>query len=260
MDDINISKVDIRGRVWGGERQLNCIPLLSRNKCQLIKDASEAIRYDPDVLEWRVEAFSDVRQTDAVSDALRALHKQAQGIPILITPRHTDEGGISAIDPEHKAALIKTLAQTGLIDLVDIELLYPDDYIINMKDSLHSNGVKLILSHHNLNEFESDELIIKLVKRADRLGADIIKYAPTPSTFHEMLQLMQLTINIKENITKKPVIAIAKGVIGSMSRIMGGYYGSAMTYVTADIPFKPEHMHIDDLRAIQSLLTGFERS
>ena len=62
---------------------------------------------------------------------------------------YSKEGGEKAIEPTAYAELNIKAAQTGYVDLVDVEIFTGDDIVKKIIDGAHAAGVKVIASNHD---------------------------------------------------------------------------------------------------------------
>ena len=66
-----------------------------------------------------------------------------------MTFRTSKEGGEKAIEPDAYAELNIKAAQTGYVDLVDVEIFTGDEIVKKIIDGAHAAGVKVIASNHD---------------------------------------------------------------------------------------------------------------
>ena len=48
-------KLNVRGKVFGGEKNLACIPMIPATREDLIEETKMVAELKPDVIEWRVD-------------------------------------------------------------------------------------------------------------------------------------------------------------------------------------------------------------
>ena len=63
-----------------------------------------------------------------------------------------------------------------------------------------------------------------------------------------------MTKEITEEYTEKPVIAMSMGNLGSMSRIAGENFGSAVTFATVGKASAPGQFPVEELRMMMNAL------
>ena len=64
-----------------------------------------------------------------VEDVLKDLREALGNIPLLMTFRTSKEGGEKTIEPDAYAELNIKAAQTGYVDLIDVEIFTGDDIV-----------------------------------------------------------------------------------------------------------------------------------
>ena len=84
-----------------------------------------------------------------VEDVLKDLREALGNIPLLMTFRTSKEGGEKAIEPDAYAELNIKAAQTGYVDLIDVEIFTGDEIVKKIIDRAHAAGVKVIASNHD---------------------------------------------------------------------------------------------------------------
>ena len=77
--------------------------------------------------EWRVDWYDDVFDTEEVLTTAKQLNEALGEIPVLFTFRTSKEGGEKEISPEQYAQLNKAVAESGYVDLVDVEAFTGDE-------------------------------------------------------------------------------------------------------------------------------------
>ena len=63
-------KVDIKGKILGGEKFLYCISIRPGDKIRLLEDAKEAMSFNPDIVEWRIDYFNPMLESDYIADLI----------------------------------------------------------------------------------------------------------------------------------------------------------------------------------------------
>lgn len=237
----------VKDKIIGGERQLVCLPIVAADIDDLIAQAKEAFMGNPDLLEWRADSF---REHNEIMTGCQKLRKITGDIPLIFTLRHIEEGGAREIPQHERAKTIKEVIGTGLFDLVDIEIMNGEAFISEIKENTKKYGCKLILSYHNFQHTPSEEFIINKLKEAEGLGADIAKLAVMPTDYTDVLRLMSISLAVKREIIEIPLITIAMGKMGIISRIDGGYFGSDVTFAAGKTLSAPGQIKLADLMNI----------
>ena len=118
----HIKAVDARGRKLGGETPLLCTPLVGRTRERVLAEAASVLRQKPDLVEWRVDFFDAIGDTDAVIETARALRGVVGKRPVIFTRRAERGGGErTAIGDAAVVELYDAVAASGLVDFIDFE-------------------------------------------------------------------------------------------------------------------------------------------
>ncbi len=116
----------------------------------------------------------------------------------------------------------------------------------------------IILSNHDFKETPSKEVLLdKLIQMQDMEG-DIIKIAVMPQSKQDVLTLMEATITMTNQYARVPVVTMAMAELGIISRVIGEFTGSAMTFGAGSKPSAPGQISVNRLAKILALLAGNE--
>jgi 3-dehydroquinate dehydratase-1 len=152
-------KVDVMGRTIGAATPLICLPLVAKEKANLLRQAEELLPLAPDLIEWWIDAFDNVGAIDFSLQTLADLRATIESVPLIFTCRIDIEGGIQKISKETRLELIKASIRTGLPDIVDIELCNDTAFITAILETADRYGIKVILSFHDF-EKTPEEVVI----------------------------------------------------------------------------------------------------
>lgn len=249
-------QVEVKGRVFGGEKLLECIPIIAQNREQLIQDVSQVAAHKPDIIEWRVDWFNRLNETDYVVASLREIVPILNGIPILLTFRHISEGGAKGEPQQVRIDVIRATCETGLIDVVDIEQSNPREFVEEVKAIVRANGVKLVISTHNFSDTPSEEEILNRIKAGKEMGADIAKVCYLPKNFSDVLNVAKATYHARAGACLIPLITVSMGDLGGITRIMGREIGSDLSFLSAAGASGPGQMNIEDYRVMKKIIAN----
>ena len=124
-----MNTVKIRDIEIGAGAPKIIVPIVGITKEDIIEEAKTFDSIPIDVVEWRVDWFEGVFDFAKVEDVLKDLREVLGNIPLLMTFRTSKEGGEKAIEPAAYAELNIKAAQTGYVDLVDVEIFTGDDIV-----------------------------------------------------------------------------------------------------------------------------------
>lgn len=218
---------------------------------------SEALAYrsaDFDILEWRGDHFTAIADTAAALDALRELRAVFPDKPILFTFRSKKEGGEQEIAPEAYIALNIAMAESGLVDAIDLELFTGDALVSQTIARAHAKGVKVIMSNHDFHKTPAKEEIVKRLTKMQELGADVPKIALMPESKADVLTVLAATLEVSEKIADRPIITMSMSKTGVISRLAGEVFGSAATFGAVQKASAPGQISVTDLRTVLSII------
>ena len=218
---------------------------------------SEALAYrsaDFDILEWRGDHFTAIADTAAALDALSELRAVFPDKPILFTFRSKKEGGEQEIAPEAYIALNIAMAESGLVDAIDLELFTGDALVSQTIARAHAKGVKVIMSNHDFHKTPAKEEIVKRLTKMQELGADVPKIALMPESKADVLTVLAATLEVSEKIADRPIITMSMSKTGVISRLAGEVFGSAATFGAVQKASAPGQISVTDLRTVLSII------
>lgn len=247
--------ITIKNRLIGGPLPLICLPLMASDQAALLEQAQAIASLGPDLVEWRVDAINTLSSEASVKETLSALYARTRTWPLLFTCRAPQEGGMQTMAPEARLSLYHMAIASGQVDLIDVELSSGTDMIRELRDMCRSAGVKLVLSYHNFNGTPDSDALLKTLQDAEQSGADIAKIAVMPNNGQDVLTLFNVTWAARRSHLKIPLIAIAMGDAGMITRIAGGLFGSDITFASGAAATAPGQLPIEDLRQAWSVLS-----
>lgn len=233
---------------------LVCIPLIDEDEISLLRHAEVVKDKTPDFIEWRIDFYNDIYDIKKILNTIKKLRQIIGNISLIFTCRCKYEGGNKEIDNKTRYNLIKEVVSTGCIDIVDIEAANEESFIIDISKIIKEYNCRLILSYHNFLYTPAKVDIINRLYKAQEFGADIAKVAVMPKSQKDVLVLLNATLEAKESGVKIPIITLSMDSLGMMTRIVGGEYGSYLTYAMDELPSAPGQISIDDLRKIWKIM------
>lgn len=231
-----------------------CVPIVGITKEDIISEAKTFDSIPVDVVEWRVDWFTGVFDFDQVLDVLKDLRKVLGDTPLLMTFRTSKEGGEKSIEDADYAALNIRAAQSGYVDLIDVEVFTGDEIVREIIDGAHAAGVKVIASNHDFFKTPEKDDIIGRLRKMQELNADIPKIAVMPQNKKDVLTLLAATEEMVSQYADRPIITMSMAGTGVISRLCGEVFGSALTFGAAKKASAPGQMGVKDLSTVLELL------
>jgi 3-dehydroquinate dehydratase I len=249
-----MNTVKIRDIEIGAGAPKIIVPIVGITKEDIIEEAKTFDSIPVDVVEWRVDWFEGVFDFAKVEDVLKDLRTVLGNIPLLMTFRTSKEGGEKAIEPDAYAELNIKAAQTGYVDLIDVEIFTGDEIVKKIIDGAHAEGVKVIASNHDFFKTPAKADIIYRLRKMQDMNADIPKIAVMPQNKKDVLTLLAATEEMATNYADRPIITMSMAGTGVISRLCGEVFGSSMTFGAAKKASAPGQMGVNDLNTVLGLL------
>lgn len=231
-----------------------CVPIVGVTKEDIVNEAKTFKDIPVDVVEWRVDWFEDVFDIEKVKKVLVELRAALGDTPLLFTFRTSKEGGEKAVAPDTYAALNKAAAETGNVDLVDVEAFTGDEVVKDIIEAVHKAGVKVVASNHDFDKTPEQADIVGRLCKMQELGADIPKIAVMPQSKKDVITLLAATEEMVREHADRPIITMSMAGTGVISRLCGEVFGSALTFGAAKKASAPGQMGVNDLETVLNLL------
>lgn len=230
-----------------------CVPIVEKDLETILTAARNLKSSLPDLVEWRCDHFDQAEDPDAAVRVLKALHEVLGDIPVLFTFRTEKEGGAKSISADAYKQLNCRVAESGLADLIDVEIFTGDDTVRAILDAAHRARTPVVASNHHFHETPDQETILSILTKMDQMGADILKIAVMPQSRKDVLTLLSTTEEMDRRTTK-PLITMSMGPVGMISRLCGEVFGSALTFGAVGKASAPGQIGADDLAGVLKLI------
>jgi 3-dehydroquinate dehydratase-1 len=177
-----------------------------------------------DMFEVRVDLFD--KPIGKVIDYIKTVRKTIRNAPLIGTIRETD------FNRADRAEWYVALAPH--VDCVDIELGMPQ-----WRELIHAimNPTVIMVSEHDFNATPDLIGLDDIVKRAVSQGAEIVKIAAMARSVSDVTRLLRFTEDCET-----PLVSIAMGDMGAVSRVIAPLFGSLFTYGYLRTPIVPGQM------------------
>ena len=235
-----------------------CVPLTGKNGAELREEAVIIRTSCCDIAEWRVDHFTAVDDAEQVKEMLSELKNLLGKIPILFTCRTKREGGEKDITSGEYVRLCKEVIRTGDTDLVDVEMTMGDGACRELIEYAHSHNTYVVVSSHDFEKTPDRETLTARFRKMQELGADVPKIAVMPRSAEDVVTLLGATSEFTEKYADRPVISMSMGWLGSISRVAGEFFGSALTFASAKHASAPGQLSVSDADEILQILHNTE--
>lgn len=221
-----------------------CIPIVGKNNQEIIEQVQESLHYTYDLLELRIDYYQDILDFQKVKDIIIQI-KSICSKPLLFTYRSKREGGEIQLTDEQYLELISSIVSD--VDIVDIELMSGNTLVYQLVDRVHQHQKQVIMSYHDFESTPDLKEIKDQLEYMEIMGGDILKVAYMPRSYKDVVCVMNATLEMSNKLTK-PIVTMAMGEIGKITRLCGELTGSEMTFACLGKSSAPgqisvEHMH-----------------
>jgi 3-dehydroquinate dehydratase-1 len=236
------------------------VPLVAAEVTDLAEQAAAA-RLAADVLEWRMDHMRDL-SPEAVAAAGHALARAADGTPVLATYRTAAEGGARDASPPSYVACYRALLDARLVAAVDVEAALGAAVTAPVVQAAREAGAVVVGSSHDTAGTPPVDQIVARLEGLAAVGVDVCKVAVTPHSPDDVLTLLTATCAASRRL-EQPLITVAMGPLGVVTRLAGETFGSAATFGTVGRSSAPGQIDAVALRQVVDLvhraLTDTER-
>lgn len=248
-----------RQMIGEGNLPLICTPLVAGKREDLRQELHRVLEKDPDLIEWRVDFFEEIANTEKVLSFALEIKEIAGDIPIIFTFRSVREGGQPVpLNDQDALKLIEAICQKTDIEYVDFELSNTEEDFKELRQVSLETQTKIIASYHNFELTPESEALLGKFREAERLKADVAKIAVMPQNLQDVLNLLNVTLIAKEAETLNiPLISLAMGQYGAITRMIGGVFGSAVTFAVGESSSAPGQIPIEDVRSVLEIIQKY---
>lgn len=246
--------MQIKKQVIGTGKPLVCVPVVETEENRICQAASLAVGQGAEVLEWRIDWFAQARQWDQVDKVLGRLQEICGDAILLCTFRSKPQGGEQDITQEAYRELLRNIAKSRHADLLDVEVPELTDPASAIR-MLHEDGQRVVGSKHYFSHTPKLEQMRQDLKGMQQAGADIGKLAVMPHSPADVLRLLEVTVRMKEECPAYPLVTMAMGGLGIVSRVSGQIFGSCMTFASVGKSSAPGQLPLADVKGILSKLS-----
>lgn len=231
-----------------------CVPLVGTTNEALLAEVSRLKALNFDIVEWRMDYYKEIKSIENTKEILALLRAALGEAPLLATFRSKKEGGQCEISTEYYIQLNKEIAATGMADLIDVELFAGDEAVQEIVDFAHSKNTKVIMSNHDFDKTPAQDELVNRLCKMQALNADLPKIAVMPQSATDVLTLLCATDEMVKKHADRPIITMSMGGLGTISRIAGEVFGSALTFGAASSASAPGQLPVSELSEVLNLL------
>ena len=232
--------VRIGHAVLGEKGTKICVPIVGTTMKEILDATAVACNTPCHVVELRIDYYERAYSIDAIIELLMLIKPQLKGRALLFTWRTKGEGGEKSISSQDYFTMLERIIPTGLVDAIDIELFFDQDRMLKTIE----------FANHDFNGTPSHEVIVNRLLQMKEFLADVPKMAVMPNTTGDVLTLLEATAEVKALYPSDPIITMAMGPLGAVTRTAGALFGNAMTFASAGKASAPGQIDVHELKRI----------
>ena len=206
-----------------------------------------------DLIEWRIDFFDQVEDAEKLVETAKKLRQVMSEMPLLTTFRTHFEGGVKKLSEEEYFDICRVLIKEKATDLLDLELFRKTSKLKEIIAEAHENNIYIIMSNHDFDKTPATSELERRLTLMKTYGADIAKIAVMPNSARDVLNLLLATDNMKYKLNC-PLITMAMGDLGKVTRISGEVFGSCLTFGTVGDASAPGQIESTNLKGILNTL------
>ncbi|MCI1929200.1 MAG: type I 3-dehydroquinate dehydratase [Lactobacillus delbrueckii] len=249
-----MTTVKVRNIVLGEGLPKIAVPNVGVTEEEILASAKEIAAAKPDIMEWRIDYYeAGIKDNEKLIATAKALRDVVGELPILVTFRTKNEGGVLELGEDEYLDLVATVVTNRLGDAVDIELFHDEERVKDLVKQAHNYNVVVIMSNHNFEKVPAKDVIEFRLKKMADLGADVPKLACMPHSADDVLTLLSATNDARKALST-PIITMAMADLGKVSRIAGQVFGSCLSFGAVGKTSAPGQLSIEDLRNAENYL------
>lgn len=249
-----MTTVKVRNIVLGEGLPKIAVPNVGVTEEEILASAKEIAAAKPDIMEWRIDYYeAGIKDNEKLIATAKALRDVVGELPILVTFRTKNEGGVLELGEDEYLDLVATVVSNRLGDAVDIELFHDKERVKDLVKQAHNYNVVVIMSNHDFEKVPAKDVIEFRLKKMAELGADVPKLACMPHSADDVLTLLSAT-NDAHKALANPIITMAMADLGKVSRIAGQVFGSCLSFGAVGKTSAPGQLSIEDLRNAENYL------
>ena len=249
-----MTTVKVRNIVLGEGLPKIAVPNVGVTEEEILASAKEIAAAKPDIMEWRIDYYeAGIKDNEKLIATAKALRDVVGELPILVTFRTKNEGGVLELAEDEYLDLVATVVTNRLGDAVDIELFHDEERVKDLVKQAHNYNVVVIMSNHDFEKVPAKDVIEFRLKKMADLGADVPKLACMPHSADDVLTLLSATNDVHKELAN-PIITMAMADLGKVSRVAGQVFGSCLSFGAVGKVSAPGQLSIEDLRNAENYL------
>ena len=229
-----------------------CVPIIGEDETAVLREVEAAIKAGADLIEWRADRYQSVFEEEKTQALGAKIRERLGDTPMLFTFRTEDTEKVTALTDYIE--INKWAMDSIKMDLIDFESAKGDKLCTDLCQYAHRKGIVSVLSNHDFKETPDKDVIVERLCKMHELGADVPKIAVVPNSARDVLTLLLATERYAREYAEGPFITMSMKGMGSVSRISGELFGSALTFGATKKGSAPGQLNIADLKEMLRIM------
>lgn len=248
MKTVTVKEIEI-----GDGQPKVCVPIIATTGQDILEMGRRLNDSDADIIEWRADCYSEVRNLQKTIDLLKELREVLTKKPLIFTFRTIVEGGKAHLSNTEYYAL--NCEAASYADIVDVEIIRDEASATMLIAEIKDKGAYVLGSNHDFSETpDVKEIVFRLCEMQD-LGADIVKLAAMPNTPADVITMLTATEEMQSQYGMVPFVTMSMGALGKITRVAGETFGSAITFAALDGQASaPGQMSLEEVKSTLAML------
>lgn len=227
-----VTPLEVKGRRIGEGRPKLIAPTTSRKAADLYQTLGKFAGMKAlDMVEVRIDYLGKLAPAEFAEVTLKAYQAAGEKI-VLVTLRNGTDGGPFIAEDKYYGDVYRAVIESGKADIIDLELFRDADMIRSLVKAAHAKGIKVIISDHEFKFTPDEGEIIRRLLLEQEFGADILKLAVMAFSPEDALTVMTATAKMRHYYSDRPMLTMAMGKWGVLTRITGEGFGSDLTFAS----------------------------
>ena len=212
-----------------------CLSLSCKDLLEVKHEIAEFGQY-AQIIEWcadKMEGAANYTKEGFIADA-KEVKKLCGRKTLSIDYKAAD--GETTQEAQKKASQVMMWALEAC-DMIDIDAYNPD--LKSLVKAAKRKRVKTEVSYHEFERMTDRNQIAEMFLKLEKTGADILKVACFASEEMDTYSILEGAAAYSQLKGAKPIVAIAMGQEGQVSRICAGDFGSVISYACGSVPTAP---------------------
>lgn len=192
------------------------------------------------IVEVRVDLISEHGKGQVTNEQLAQIFS-FKGLKKIATVRDLTAAGFTL----ERQNLLRLAMESGA-DWIDIEYEAPAEYRDKLIKVAKEKGTTVIISYHNYESTPNIEELREIVGNCYAFGGEVAKVATSAKSTQDSARILSLYD------TEKPVVALAMGKFGEITRVAATKLGASFTFVSmsAEAATAPGQLSLQQMKTI----------